>query len=170
MRCIPDYIQKELSILFVGYNPSLRSGLVGHHYANPRNRFWLILYQSGLTPRLYKSEEDYKLLELGYGLTNIVERPTKTAAEITKEEYERGKQILRKKIEKYMPRIVCFVGKGVYVQYSSLSDVPWGTQPHPIVPGVIDFVAPSSSGLVRMKLDEIIEIYKQLKILKDSIS
>jgi double-stranded uracil-DNA glycosylase len=94
---IPDYIQKELSILFVGFNPSLRSGEIGHHYANPRNRFWMILYRSGLTPRLYKPEEDYKLLELGYGLTNIVERPTKSAADITEEEYKAGRQLLRKK-------------------------------------------------------------------------
>jgi double-stranded uracil-DNA glycosylase len=167
---IPDSIQKELSILFVGFNPSLRSSEIGHHYANPRNRFWMILYRSGLTPRLYKPEEDYKLLELGYGLTNIVERPTKSAADITKEEYKVGRQLLRKKIEMYMPKIVCFVGKEVYIQYSLKKHVLWGVQQPAVVPGVIDFVAPSSSGLVRMKLDEVIEIYKQLKTLKDQIS
>jgi double-stranded uracil-DNA glycosylase len=70
----------------------------------------------------------------------------------------------------YMPKIVCFVGKGVYIQYSLKKHVLWGVQQPAIVPGVIDFVAPSSSGLVRMKLDEIIEIYKQLKTLKDQIS
>ncbi|MEH7254713.1 mismatch-specific DNA-glycosylase, partial [Neobacillus niacini] len=37
-----------------------------------------------------------------------------------------------------------------------------GRQEEAVVPGTIDFVAPSSSGLVRMKVEEIVEIYKGL--------
>lgn len=163
MKAIPDHIQKDLNILFVGYNPSIRSGQSGHHYANPNNRFWNILYQSGLTPRKYKPEEDVKLLDLGYGFTNIVARPTRTAAEISKEEYEEGRTILKKKIEHYRPKLVCFVGKGVYEQYSGKKHHPWGLQSDPVVPGIFEFVAPSSSGLVRMKLEEVVDIYCQIK-------
>jgi TDG/mug DNA glycosylase family protein len=94
MQPIPDHLAYDLDILFVGFNPSLKSSETGHHYANPHNRFWKILYQSGLTPRLYKAEEDGDLLRLGYGLTNIVERPTRSAAEISKEEYAEGKEKL----------------------------------------------------------------------------
>ncbi|MHB1421051.1 MAG: mismatch-specific DNA-glycosylase, partial [Bacillota bacterium] len=91
---IPDYLRLGLDILFVGYNPSILSGKSGHHYANPRNRFWQILNEAGLTPRKYRPEEDQYLLELGYGLTNIVARPTRSAAEITREEYAQGRQLL----------------------------------------------------------------------------
>ncbi|MBA4495202.1 mismatch-specific DNA-glycosylase [Paenactinomyces guangxiensis] len=162
MKPIPDHLTYHLNLLFVGFNPSLMSGETGHHYANPHNRFWKILYQAGLTPRLYKAEEDGELLRLGYGLTNIVSRPTRSAAEITREEYKDGKEKLKRRIEKYCPKMVCFVGKGVYLAYSGRKKAEWGLQEIPVVSGVRDFVAPSSSGLVRMKLDEIVEIYKQL--------
>jgi double-stranded uracil-DNA glycosylase len=162
MKPINDHIKEGLKILFVGFNPSIRSGEVGHHYANPNNRFWRILYEAGITPRRYDPYEDADLLEIGFGFTNIVQRPTKAADEITKEEYKEGKEILKKKIEQLKPKLVCFVGKGVYQQYSGHKDIPWGAQEDSVVAGTIDFVAPSSSGLVRMKMDEIVEIYKQI--------
>ncbi|MGE8205684.1 G/U mismatch-specific DNA glycosylase [Heyndrickxia sp. NPDC080065] len=165
MNPIPEHLQNNLDILFVGFNPSIRSGETGHHFANPNNRFWKILYESGLTPRKFHPEEDYKLLDIGYGLTNIVSRPTKAADEITKDEYQKGREILKKKIAKYQPKIVCYVGKGVYQEYSKKRVIPWGRQEEAVVHGTIDFVAPSSSGLVRMKLDEIIDIYKKLHYL-----
>lgn len=163
MEAIPDHIRKGLDILFVGYNPSIRSGQSGHHYANPNNRFWNILFQSGLTTRKYKPEEDASLLNLGYGFTNIVARPTRTAAEISKEEYEEGRTILKEKIECYRPKVVCFVGKGVYEQYSGKKQRTWGLQSDSVVPGIHEFVAPSSSGLVRMKLEEVVDIYRKIK-------
>ncbi|MBY0146138.1 G/U mismatch-specific DNA glycosylase [Neobacillus niacini] len=165
LKPVNDHIKENLKVLFVGFNPSIRSSETGHHFANPNNRFWRILYEAGLTPRRFDAAEDAKLLELGMGITNIVARPTKAADEITKEEYIEGKEILRKKIEQLKPRIVCFVGKGVYQEYSGLKTVPWGKQEKAVVSGTIDFVAPSSSGLVRMKIEEIVEIYKKLEVL-----
>ncbi len=159
---IPDHVNDKLSILFIGYNPSLRSSETGHHYANPNNRFWKILHQSGLTPRLYKPEEDGDLLRLGYGFTNIVPRPTRTAEEITKEEYLAGKQRLHALLEKRRPAVACFVGKGVYVQYSGRHRADWGFQPEPLLPGVLGFVAPSSSGLVRMSMEDYVAIFRPL--------
>lgn len=166
---ILDHLGKDLDIIFVGFNPSIKSGETGHHYANPNNRFWKILYESGLTKRKYKPEEDGELLKIGYGLTNIVDRPTKAADEITKEEYQLGKANLKEKIKYYKPNIVCFVGKGVYQQYGGQRKVPWGVQENQVVKDVIDFVAPSSSGLVRMKLVDIIQIYRELKYLADEM-
>ena len=43
MKLVRDHIKAELTILFVGFNPSIRSSEAGHHYANPNNRFWRIL-------------------------------------------------------------------------------------------------------------------------------
>ncbi|MDR6998480.1 mismatch-specific DNA-glycosylase [Neobacillus niacini] len=162
MKPIPDYLKENLTILFVGFNPSIRSSEVGHHYANPNNRFWKILFEARVTPRKYEASEDGDLLDMGYGFTNIVARPTKAADEITREEYRVGREILKQKIERFKPKVVCFVGKGVYHEYSGRKTAPWGVQTESVVEGTIDFVAPSSSGLVRMKMEEIVEIYRQV--------
>lgn len=160
LAAISDHLAENMKILFVGYNPSIRSGETGHHYANPSNRFYRILLQAGLTPWLYKPQEDGDLLQIGYGFTNIVSRPSLTAAEITAEEYREGRHILKEKIQTYRPKVVCFVGKGVYEQYSGRKGISWGSQPEPMVEGVIDYVCPSSSGLVRMKLEDMVAIYR----------
>ncbi|MGM7722054.1 G/U mismatch-specific DNA glycosylase [Metabacillus sp. Hm71] len=157
-----DIIKKDLDILFIGFNPSLVSGETGHHYANKNNRFWKILFMAGITDRQFKPEEDASLIKQGIGFTNIVARPTKAADEITREEYQIGRDILRRKISKYRPKVAFFVGKGVYLQYSQQKKAEWGKQEQSVIDGVIDFVAPSSSGLVRMDLETIISIYRQV--------
>jgi TDG/mug DNA glycosylase family protein len=161
-EAIPDHLEPGLSIVFIGFNPSLRSGEVGHHYANPRNNFWRILLTAGLTPRLYAASEDGELLKLGYGFTNLVARPTREAAEITRAEYAEGRKLLRAKLTKYRPRVACFVGKGVYVEYSGRREMDWGFQDEPVLAGQQEFVAPSSSGLVRMSMEEKVAIYSKL--------
>ncbi|MFJ5624123.1 mismatch-specific DNA-glycosylase [Peribacillus loiseleuriae] len=162
MEGILDHLKEGLDLLFIGFNPSIRSGETGHHYANPNNRFWRIIHEAGLTPRKYQPVEDRTLLELGYGFTNIVSRPTRAADEITKEEYIQGRKELKQKIKTYKPKVVCFVGKGVYQQYSQKRNIPWGVQADRVIPKVIEFVAPSSSGLVRMKIEDVIKIYSEL--------
>ena len=162
---LPDYLEKKLKIIFIGFNPSIKSGESGHHFANPNNRFWKILELSGILPRRFGPDEDYKLLDHGYGLTNIVARPTQAAADLTKQEYEEGKAILLKKLTHYQPIIACYVGKGVYEKMTPKKAIPWGKQDVSLLPCTIDFVAPSSSGLVRMPIDDIVSIYKELKLL-----
>lgn len=157
-----DILKNDLNILFIGFNPSLISSEVGHHYANKHNRFWKLLYGAGITEKLYKPEDDVTLLENGIGFTNIVSRATRAADEITSEEYKEGREILRQKISIYKPKIAFFVGKGVYLHYSQRKKAFWGKQEQSMIDGVIDFVAPSSSGLVRMKVDDIISIYKEV--------
>lgn len=159
---IPDHLREGLQIVFVGYNPSLRSAETGHHYAHPQNRFWRIIHEAGITDRRFHPDEDSDLLAHGIGFTNIVARPTRTAAEITNSEYEQGSRQLRKKLRRYKPRTACYVGKGIYEQLAGQKQVSWGEQPRSVVPDVADFVAPSSSGLVRMPLEEIVKIYEKL--------
>jgi TDG/mug DNA glycosylase family protein len=166
LKPVPDLLSARLQIVFVGFNPSIRSSETGYNYANPTNRFWKILHRSGLTDREYSPEEGPDLLQdYRYGFTNIVPRPTKEAAEITKEEYLEGKSQLKEKLSFYQPEFVCFVGKGVYQQYSGIRKVDWGIQINPVLPEVREFVAPSSSGLVRMRLEEVVAIYGQLMTL-----
>ncbi|KEO83061.1 mismatch-specific DNA-glycosylase [Tumebacillus flagellatus] len=162
---IPDSLAPDLQILFIGYNPSLRSGEVGHNYAGKNNRFWKLLHEAGLTERRMSPTEDHDLLSVGYGFTNIVARPTRRADEITKDEYAEGRKLLAEKLRTYRPKIACFVGKGVYEQYALRKNILWGVQPQSTVDGVLDFVAPSSSGLVRMPYPELLAIYQELKKL-----
>jgi len=69
-----------LRVLFCGINPGLYSAATGHHFARPGNRFWPALHAAGFTPRLLHSSEQRLLLKSGYGITNLVNRATATAA------------------------------------------------------------------------------------------
>lgn len=103
--------------LFVGINPGLRSAETGHHYAGPANRFWNVLHQSGLMPEPWGYERDAELLGLGFGLTNIVSRPSRGISDLNAADFERGRVELRKKVRKYKPRSVVFVGLMVFDHY-----------------------------------------------------
>lgn len=167
---VPDIVAPGLQILFVGFNPGIRSALTGHHFAGYSNRFWKLLFESGLTPRQYSPEEGSLLLELGYGITNIVARPTRSAAEIKKSEYKAGSRRLKRLIEELEPKIVCYQGIQVYKEFSGRRTIRCGQQPTSVVEGVIDFVVPSPSGLNKISFADLLKWHKQLKLLKDSIA
>src|SRR6266852_1953061 len=93
-RTVPDVIAPGLRVLFCGINPGLYSGATGHHFARPGNRFWPTLHKAGFTPRQLRPEEEQELLTYGYGITNIVERATVAAAELTSDELAAGGQRL----------------------------------------------------------------------------
>ena len=161
-----DLLRPGLRLLICGYNPSLRSGASGHHYAHPGNRFWRVLYAAGLADRLYAPSEDERLLELGIGFTNLVARPTRRADELRPEEIRAGGVALRDKLERLRPRVVAYTGIGVY-RWLTGRAVTWGVQPEPVVAGVVDVVVPSPSGLNRMTLAELVEHYRALRPLID---
>ena len=157
-----DLLGPDLSFVFCGYNPSLTSGRSGHHYAHPGNRFWRVLYAAGITDRLYRPEEDERLLELGIGFTNLCPRPTRRADELTREEIRAGAEELRAKLEHLRPLAVAYTGIGVYRWFRATTKVGWGVQEARAVPGVVDVVVPSPSGLNRMLFDELVEHYRAL--------
>ncbi|MDR3635040.1 MAG: G/U mismatch-specific DNA glycosylase [Isosphaeraceae bacterium] len=111
---MPDLIAPRLKVLFCGINPSLYSAAVAHHFARPGNRFWPALYRAGFTTRLLHPTEGAELLQLGYGITNIVDRATTTAAELADEELIAGSARLSSKVEGYRPAFVAFLGVTAY--------------------------------------------------------
>ena len=155
-------LESGLRLIFCGYNPSLRSGHTGYHYAHPGNRFWRVLHAAGITDRLYTPEEDEKLLDLGLGFTNLCPRPTRRADELTREEIRAGAEALRANLEHFEPRTVAYTGIGVYKWFRATSKVSWGVQEDPAVPGIMDVVVPSPSGLNRMRFEELVEHYRTL--------
>jgi TDG/mug DNA glycosylase family protein len=113
-RKVPDVIEPNLRVLFVGINPGLYSAYTGYHFARPGNRFWPALYASGFTDRLLRPNENRELLRQGYGITNLVERPTLAADELSKEELLAGARKFRAKVLKYRPRAVAILGVTAY--------------------------------------------------------
>jgi TDG/mug DNA glycosylase family protein len=141
---LPDYLLPGLKVVFVGFNPGDRSSRVGHYYAGRGNQFWSLLYESGLVSVPLKPEDDYRLLEFGIGVTDIVKRWSKSSSELCRQDYRLGVPLLREKLEHSAPRAVAFNGKGAYQQYCGRL-VKLGPQPEPIGMARV-FVLPSTSG------------------------
>ncbi len=114
---LPDYLRRGLKIVFVGINPGLISAKAGHYYANPRNPFWRLLHEAGLTPVRLAPEEDARLLEFGYGITDIVKRPSRGVGELAQREFRDGRKILEQKLLSAKPLIVCFNSKSAFVGF-----------------------------------------------------
>ncbi len=109
-QSLPDHIRTGVQVLFVGINPGLRSAEVGHHYAGHSNRFWKLLYESQFVPIPLTFQDDWRLPEWGYGLTNIVERATSGIHELTSSDYTMGRQTLLTKVRRYRPKILALLG------------------------------------------------------------
>jgi double-stranded uracil-DNA glycosylase len=113
-RPVPDIITHNLKVLFCGINPGLYSAATGHHFARPGNRFWPALHLAGFTPRVFLPAEGDQLLQLGYGITNVVHRPSRGAAELSREEMEQGGVSLRARVLEHRPRWLAVVGVQAY--------------------------------------------------------
>ncbi|HEY4791046.1 MAG TPA: mismatch-specific DNA-glycosylase [Actinomycetes bacterium] len=136
-RFVPDVLGPGLGVLFCGINPGLWSAAVGHHFARPGNRFWKALHQGGLTPRL---------LALGLGITNLVERATAGAAELGPAELRAGGARLAAKAAAVRPRMVAVLGVGAYRTAFARPGAAVGPQPDPIG-GSAAWLLPNPSGL-----------------------
>ncbi|HEY3447942.1 MAG TPA: mismatch-specific DNA-glycosylase [Myxococcales bacterium] len=144
---LPDVLVDRPKVLFVGINPSVRSGEVGHHFASPGNPFWRLLHASGLVPVLLRPDEDSKLAEYGYALTNLCHRPTRAASELSTRELEEGAQELARKIATLRPQVVAFVGLSVYQRCLRLKQ-SGGAGPKPErIEGARLYALPNPSGL-----------------------
>ena len=97
-------------MLLVGINPGVRSSQVGHHFAGPSNRFWKLLYESRLVPEAVGFMDDDRLHEWGFGITNLIPRPTPGIDTLRPDEYVAGAKTLRRKIRRLKPEVVAFIG------------------------------------------------------------
>jgi TDG/mug DNA glycosylase family protein len=145
-RTIPDVIASGLNVLFCGINPSLYSGAVGHHFARPGNRFWPVLHAAGFTDTVLSPFHDRTLLEIGCGLTNIVAHATGSADELTGDELMRGARGLVRKVRRYRPVWVAFLGTSAYRVAFDRPHAQVGLQPESIGESGV-WVLPNPSGL-----------------------
>ncbi|KAL0112528.1 hypothetical protein PUN28_012090 [Cardiocondyla obscurior] len=175
---LEDYLEMNLDIVFVGINPSLMAAHRGRYYAGPGNHFYRLLYESGLTPKFVNFEEDYKLLQYSIGLTNIVSRPTRSAADLKRTELKEGSKVVEEKLKLYKPKIAVFNGKCIYDVFGHIttkSKFYFGLQPERIGDTAI-WVTPSSSArcanFPRMvdKLHFYTALKKYLQVLKGEVT
>lgn len=133
-------------VLFVGINPGIRSAQIGHHFAGYSNRFWKLLYDSRLVPEPIGTEEDGRLPEWGFGITNLIPRATRGIDALTRDEYITGLAALRRKVRRSKPAIVALVGVSLYrTIFARRGTVQLGLQPDTLE-GAPVFVLPNPSG------------------------
>jgi double-stranded uracil-DNA glycosylase len=145
-KLVPDLIAKNLIVLFAGINPGLYTAAIGRHFGRPGNRFWPALYGGGFTPRLFSPFEGRLLLDLKFGITNVVQRATARADELTADELRAGGKRLEAKVKRWRPTVVAFVGIGPYRIISGTKDAGVGLQKDSFG-GSHAWVLPNPSGL-----------------------
>jgi TDG/mug DNA glycosylase family protein len=159
-----DVIAPGLKVVFCGINPGLYSAATGFHFARPGNRFWPALHAAGFTPRLFHPSEYERLLALGYGLTNLVNRGTAAADELSSAELIEGGRALAAKVRRFRPRAVAFVGLGAYRSAFGRPRATLGLQPEPLE-GAKVWVLPSPSGLnANYQLPALVKLFRALRM------
>jgi TDG/mug DNA glycosylase family protein len=169
-QTIPDLLRPGLAVLFCGINPSLYSAAVRHHFARPGNRFWPALHAAEFTDRLLSPFEELRLLEGGYGITNLVARATATADELMNDELEAGARILTGKIRRHRPKAVAFLGVGAYRTAFARPKAALGRQPERFG-DVALWVLPNPSGLnANYQLADLARLYGELRRAVNGLS
>jgi TDG/mug DNA glycosylase family protein len=161
-KTVSDVIEKNLEVLFCGINPGLYTAAVGHHFARPGNRFWSTLHRAGFTPRLFSPFEEELLLEHKIGITNIVNKATAQAADLTIRELETGRKLLEKKIMETTPFTLAVLGLGAYRIAFNRPVAQIGLQKERIGTTWV-WVLPNPSGLnASYQIDSLIALYNEL--------
>jgi TDG/mug DNA glycosylase family protein len=140
---VPDILAPDLACIFCGINPGRRSAEAGAHFANPRNDFWRLLADAGITPRLLDPSEQWSLLDLGLGLTNATGRTTRGVGELRRSDFAGSAARLERLAAELRPGLIAFVGKTAYS--GPFRETPeLGLQPRRLARARL-FVLPSTS-------------------------
>src|SRR6185295_14984272 len=158
-----DRIRPGVRVLFVGINPGIRSAEIGHHFAGYSNRFWKLLHESGLVPEPIGTEDDDRLPEWGFGITNLVGRATPGIDTLRPAEFDAGARALRRKVRRWKPEVVAFIGVTVFrAVYRTPAPFSVGLQPDPFE-GARVFVLPNPSGRnANFTYAEMLDAYRAL--------
>jgi double-stranded uracil-DNA glycosylase len=161
-KTVPDIIAPGLKVLFCGINPGLYTAAIGHHFGRPGNRFWPVLYASGITPRLFSPYEERELLNLGYGITNIVSRATAAASDLSQDEIIAGGSALVEKVKIFQPDILAILGITAFRIAFNDPKATAGCQPLTIGKTQV-WVLPNPSGLnAHYQVDTLAALFRSL--------
>ena len=143
----------------------MRSAELGHHFAGRGNRFWRLLFDAGFVPESLGFEDDVRLPQWGYGLTNLVARATPSMADLGSEEYAPGGVRLRRLVRRVRPGGVALVGVTVYRTLfpGRRGPVPLGVAVDELA-GAPVFVLPNPSGRnAHYRYDDMRAAYARLR-------
>jgi TDG/mug DNA glycosylase family protein len=149
---VPDLVGASMRLLFVGINPGLWTAATQTHFAHPGNRFYPALLRGGvitlpISPSTGMNDQQRRhLIERGIGITNIVDRATGRAAELSRDELRRGAQQLAAKIAGWQPRVVAIAGITAYRVAFDRPRAAAGRQSEALA-GAELWVVPNPSGL-----------------------
>ena len=162
-KSVADVIAPGLKVLFCGINPGLYTAAIGHHFGRPGNRFWPALHAAGFTPRLFDPSEEQELLPLGYGISNVVDRASAAADELSTAEIVAGGKVLAEKVTVWKPRFLAVLGVGAYrVAFARLKAVV-GPQPE-LIGETRVWVLPNPSGLnAHYQTTDLTRLFKELR-------
>jgi TDG/mug DNA glycosylase family protein len=162
-RLVPPVVRTDLRVLFCGINPGLYTAWAGHHFARPGNRFWPALHRSGLTPRQLRPAEQDELLDLGLGITNVVERATATAAELRPDELREGGERLVREMGEWRPAFLAVLGVTAYRTAFGHRTAALGAQARTIGATRL-WVLPNPSGLnAHYQLPDLARLFGELR-------
>jgi TDG/mug DNA glycosylase family protein len=116
---LPDVLHNDLKIVFCGTAAGDTSARLQMYYAGPGNKFWKVLHEVGLTPRVLVPKEFVDLPQYGLGLTDLVKDASGMDNNI--DFTNKGTEILRDKIIRFRPRVLCFNGKRAAQEFLSRS-------------------------------------------------
>ena len=111
---VPDVLAPGLAVLFCGINPGRFSAAAHAHFANPRNDFWRLLDDAGLTPRLLDPADQFDLPRYGIGVTNAAHRMTPGSGDLRRADFAGSAERLERIALELGPRFIAFVGKEAY--------------------------------------------------------
>ncbi len=174
VKTLPDYLAPGLDIVFVGINPGACSAEVGHYFATPANRFWPAVNRSGLLPEPFGPYDDHRVLEQGIGLTDVVKRASNSASKLRAADYRRWAPVLKEKLERFAPLIVCFHGITGYRGYLKYAEdvesrAELGLQQRPIGVSRVFIVPNPSPANAVYSLNNLTGWYLHLKDLRDEL-
>ena len=117
---VPDLVGPGLKLLFVGINPGLWTAATQTHFAHPGNRFYPALRLAGIVDRdldrgeAMTDEDRAYLTERGIGITNLVNRATVRADELSPAELRAGRTRLEEFVALHHPAVVAVAGVTAY--------------------------------------------------------
>ena len=142
-RTLADTVGPRMRLLVCGLNPSVYSADAGVPFARPGNRFWPAAVAAGLVER--DRDPVGALTASGIGLTDLVKRATRTAAELDTGEYRGGLARVDRLVRWLQPGAVCFVGlagwRAVVDRLATAGEQPGSLGGRPV------YLMPSTSGL-----------------------
>jgi double-stranded uracil-DNA glycosylase len=160
----PDILAMGLDVIFCGLNPASSAAAAGHNFSNGTNRFWTVLHLAGFTGVRLQPQDERRLLEYGCGITAVVRRPTKSAAEVSPKEFRETRLGFEAKMRHYAPRSIAFLGKRALSTMIGRRDLEWGRLPTEFA-GTMAWILPNPSGLNRgFTLAALVSAYVELRI------